>query len=140
MDGAVVSGRCLCGSVRFEVTLPAKWCANCHCSMCRRAHSAAFVTWVGFETSAFRMIAGEELRARYRSSERATRTFCSRCGSPLTFESERWADEVHVARACLPDDLALAPKAHAFFSDRAAWLDLHGDLPRYGGASGTEPL
>src|SRR5512134_3330414 len=119
----VVTGTCLCGAVRFEVTLPPKWCANCHCTMCRRAHSAAFVTWVGLEASAFQVVAGAEHRARYQSSDKASRTFCSRCGSPLTFESERWAGEVHVPRACLPDDLPLSPKVHAFFSDRAPWLD-----------------
>lgn len=140
MAEGVVVGGCSCGAVQFEVTLPAKWCASCHCSKCRRAHSAGFVTWVGLVATAFRIVAGAEHRTRYASSAKASRTFCSRCGSPLTFESERWPDEVHVPRACLPDELALFPKAHAFFSDRAPWLEIHDDLPRFGGASGVEPL
>ena len=136
----VVTGGCLCGAVRFEVVLPAKWCANCHCTMCRRAHGAPFVTWVGLDASAFRMIRGEAERARYASSPAATRTFCAKCGSPMTFESERWAGEIHVARACLPDELSLSPMAHAFFSDRAPWLEIHDELPRRGGPTGVEPL
>jgi hypothetical protein len=67
MSGDVVPGRCLCGAVRFEVELPSTWCAHCHCSMCRRAHGAGFVTWVGFERSRVRVLAGEEL-GQYRSS------------------------------------------------------------------------
>lgn len=140
MNEPKVAGSCLCGAVRFEVTLPPKWCANCHCSMCRRAHAAPYVTWVGFEASAFRMAEGSATPVSYRSSDRATRTFCGTCGSPLTFVSDRWAGEVHVARACLPDPLDLAPMAHAFFSDRAPWLALHDDLPKLGGPTGTEPL
>jgi len=136
----VVTGSCLCGAVRFEVTMPAKWCANCHCSICRRAHSAAYVTWAGFDAGAFRFVEGEEAVVRYASSGDARRSFCGTCGSPLTFESVRWEGEVHVARACLPDALPLAPKVHAFFSDRAPWLDLHDDLPRRGGPTGVEPL
>ena len=40
-------GGCLCGAVTFVASGPPKWVAHCHCSMCRRAHGAAFVTWVG---------------------------------------------------------------------------------------------
>lgn len=134
------TGSCLCGAVRFEVTLPPKWCANCHCSMCRRAHSAAYVTWVGLVESAFRVTAGEDRIVRHASSPDARRAFCGTCGSPLTFEGKRWAGEVHVARACLPDALALTPKGHSYWSDRAPWIEIHDDLPRFGGPSGTEKL
>jgi hypothetical protein len=134
------TGSCSCGAVKFEVTLPAKWCANCHCSMCRRAHSAPYVTWVGLVTSAFRFVAGEDRVVRHASSPEARRSFCAVCGSQVTFEATRWPGEVHVARACLPDALELSPKAHAFWSDRAPWVDLHDDLPKFGGSSGTEKL
>lgn len=134
------TGRCSCGAVQFEVTLPPKWCASCHCSMCRRAHSAAYVTWVGLVASAFRVTAGEDRMVFHASSPDARRSFCATCGSPLTFEARRWPGEVHVPRACLPDDLALAPKAHAFWSDKAPWAAIHDDLPRYGGPSGTEKM
>ena len=40
-----VTGGCLCDAVRFRITLPTLFCAHCHCSMCRRPHGAAFVTW-----------------------------------------------------------------------------------------------
>ena len=39
------SGKCLCGAVRFRMRFPSKWVAHCHCTMCRRAHGAAFVTF-----------------------------------------------------------------------------------------------
>lgn len=39
------NGRCLCGALQFSVRFPTKWVAHCHCTMCRRAHGAAFVTW-----------------------------------------------------------------------------------------------
>jgi hypothetical protein len=44
--GEVVGGACLCGAVKIETTLPSLWSAHCHCSSCRRAHGAAFVTYV----------------------------------------------------------------------------------------------
>ena len=45
----VASGACLCRAVGFVATLPSRWVAHCHCSRCRRAHGAAFVTFVGLE-------------------------------------------------------------------------------------------
>jgi len=136
----MVTGECLCGAVRFEVTLPSKWVAHCHCSMCRRAHGAAFVTWLGVPREQFRIVAGDDVLVRYRSSAPATRSFCGRCGSPLLFESERWPTEVHIARASIAGAIDREPAAHVFYSDRADWLAHHDELPKRGGATGTEPI
>jgi hypothetical protein len=38
-------GRCLCGNVRYEVDGPFAAVVNCHCSMCRKHHGSAYVTW-----------------------------------------------------------------------------------------------
>ena len=35
-------GSCHCGSVEFEVTGVPAWTAICHCSICRRTHSAPY--------------------------------------------------------------------------------------------------
>src|SRR5690606_34943450 len=43
------SASCFCGAIRIDAELPSKWVAHCHCTMCRRAHGAAFVTWAGFD-------------------------------------------------------------------------------------------
>lgn len=133
-------GSCLCGAVRFEVEPPTLWCAHCHCSMCRRAHGAPYVTFVGVDASRFRLVAGGDRLVRYASSEGASRSFCGACGSTLLFEGERWAGEVHVARAAIPGPIDREPEAHAWYSDRAPWVHVADGLPLRGGPSGTEPL
>ena len=131
MPGEAVDGGCLCGAVRFRIRLPPKWCAHCHCTMCRRAHGAAFVTWVGSRTADFELLAGEVELHRYRSSPPATRGFCGRCGSMLFFESSRWPDEVHVTLASLDSDAGLAPTGHAYWDDRVHWAQFPGPaLPK----------
>ena len=42
-------GSCLCGKVQFSVTHFSNNVANCHCSMCRKFHGAAFGTLVGVQ-------------------------------------------------------------------------------------------
>src|SRR6185503_11754000 len=103
-------GQCLCGAVRFEIIPPTKWCAHCHCSMCRRAHGAGYVTWVGVPEGQLRIIAGEDRLVRYPSSAQASRRFCGACGSSLFFEGARWPGEVHVTLGNIVDKLDRAPQ------------------------------
>jgi hypothetical protein len=94
--------------------------------MCRRAQGAGFVTWAGFAEDTFGLIAGEGLLARYASSAPAVRSFCSRCGTPLFFQSSRWPGEVHVTLASLDSADGLEPKAHAYWESRARWIGWDG--------------
>ena len=119
-------GRCLCGAVRFSVGLPPQWVAHCHCSMCRRAHGAGFVTWVGFDRAAFAIESGAEALSRYPSSAAATRSFCSRCGSMLFFESATGP-----ARSTSRSPASIRPKASSRRPTRTgavvpAWADCSG--------------
>lgn len=124
-------GGCMCGAIRFRIALPPKWCAHCHCSMCRRAHGAGFVTWVGSESDRFQLLSGEAELRRYRSSPPATRSFCGRCGTMLFFESSRWPGEIHVTLAHLDSAEGIVPQAHAYWGSRAPWADYSGhELPK----------
>ena len=139
-DARMVSGSCLCGAVRFTVRLPTLFCGHCHCRMCRRAHGAGYVTWVGVARAGFSLDGGAEHLERYRSSEHGTRSFCRRCGSSLTCESTKRPDDVDVVLANLDGPIDRAPQAHVYFSDRAQWVEVADGLPRLGGATGMEPL
>lgn len=128
-----VKGGCLCGAVRFEVMLPSKWCAHCHCSMCRRAHGAGFVTWAGFESDHFTLRAGDHHLQWYESSPGARRGFCSTCGSTMLFESTRWPDETHVALGCIEGEIDRKPQANSFFDEHVDWAPIDDALKAYGG-------
>jgi hypothetical protein len=134
-----VRGACLCGAVQFIAELPSKFCAHCHCQNCRRAHGAAFVTWVGFPADQFRFAGGAEQVARYRTDTGATRSFCPVCGSTLTYEGPRWSGEVHVALAAIRDPIDRQPAAHVYVDHKAAWWEIADELPQYGGETGVEP-
>ena len=130
-DQDTVQGGCLCGAVRFEIELPSKWCAHCHCTMCRRAHGAGFVTWVGVEQSQFRMLAGEDELTWYHSSPPARRGFCRQCGSTLFFQSTRWPTEMHVVLANVDGPIDRAPTAHVYYDSHADWIVVNDGLDRH---------
>jgi len=123
-----VGGGCLCGAVVFELKLPSKWCAHCHCSMCRKAHGAGYVTWVGVDSTHFTLKKGDHHLNWYFSSPGARRGFCSSCGSTMLFESERWAGETHVSLACLDGPIDRKPRANAFFDTHVGWMPIDDGL------------
>ena len=135
-----LEGGCLCGAVRYRVELPVKWCAHCHCRVCRKAHGAGFVTWFGVDRPAFHLHRGEDALRWRASSPEAERAFCSECGTPLFFRSERWPGEIHVAVGTVDEPAALLPAVNVFTDDAIPWnYSLH-TLPTLGGPSGIEPV
>lgn len=122
-----VEGGCFCRAVRFAIELPSKWCAHCHCTMCRRIHGAGYVTWVGVDSERFNLLQGDKLRW-YESSPGARRGFCETCGSSMLFESTRWSGETHVALACLDQEIDRKPQAHAFYGSHVDWMPVDESL------------
>lgn len=135
-----VEGSCLCGDVRFSVRLPSLFCAHCHCTMCRRAHGAGYVTWFGVPPAELRFEAGESSLRRYASSEHGTRSFCGRCGSTLFCESTLHPDRIDIVLANMREPIDRKPQLHCWFDDRADWVEVDDGLPRLGGATGLEPI
>ena len=127
------NGSCLCGAIGFAATLPSKWCAHCHCGMCRKSHGAGYVTWVGFDTGQVSITRGENQLKWFDSSPGAQRGFCGNCGSSLFFRSERWAGELHIALGCMDDDIDRQPQANVFFDTHVAWMPIDASLKQVDG-------
>jgi hypothetical protein len=122
-------GGCMCGRVRFVARFPSRFVAHCHCTSCRRAHGAAFVTWVGFLSPQVTVTAGAEDLAAHESSPGTFRKFCRVCGTKLFFEGGKWPGETHAPLAAFDDPVDRAPQGHAFYQEHAAWLPALKDPP-----------
>ena len=127
----MIRGSCLCGEVRFEIHGKLGRSSHCHCSMCRKAHGAAFGTYAAVRAEDFRLLSGAELIARYPSSPGVERTFCSRCGSNLQFLSTKMPDLVDVALGVLDDDPGIRVPHHIFVASKAPWVEITDGLPQY---------
>lgn len=125
-------GSCLCGRTRFEVDTFAPNTGNCHCSMCRKFHGAAFATIAEAHRSHFRWTAGEEYLKAYTADNGTTRRFCSNCGSSLTFASPLAdPDLVEIALGCFDGEVPVKPDAHIYVGSGASWARPDDDLPQY---------
>jgi hypothetical protein len=128
----LVGGSCLCGGVRFEVTLPFTRAIHCHCSRCRK-HSGAFGLTVGhIPRGQFRLIQGEELISVYRPDGGRVKAFCSVCGSSLFGNWWPEGERISVRLGALDGDPKIRPERHSYVDSRAPWDELPDDgLPRY---------
>ena len=68
---------------------------------------------------------------RYRSSPPVTRSFCSRCGSPLAYEHDGSADEIDLYLGVFDDPARFPVRMHVHCGERVAWFDTTDRTPRY---------
>ena len=122
-------GGCLCGAVRYEAKGKPLWVAHCHCRSCRRQSGAPFVTWAGYRPAACTWLSGAP--NAFNSSEGVTRRFCGACGTPLTYESNRWPNELHILVATLDEPESLTPTAHVFWSEHLSWIATGDKLKKF---------
>jgi hypothetical protein len=124
-----IEGGCLCGAVRYRAYGQAYGITHCHCRSCRRASGAAFVTWAGFDTDKFTFTKGRP--ASYSSSANVIRTFCNKCGTPLTYQRADLTNSIDVTLGSMDDPETLKPEDHTWTESRLSWIALCDHLPTY---------
>ncbi len=125
----MLSGRCHCGAIAYEMPEQTIHQSLCHCADCRRAAGAPMVAWA--------MVPAEQLTVRgapriYASSEHARRHFCAVCGTGLFYTNEtQFPGMVDIQTATLDDPGALPPTAHVQVAERISWMTTAHDLPTF---------
>lgn len=124
-----IQGRCLCGGVRYEIDGPLTEVDNCHCSMCRRFHGAAFATYAKVSADNFRWLTGQDLVTIYENSPGSGWAFCRVCGSSLGVPSHGKLGDI--ALGALDSDPGVRPTAHIFVGSKAKWFQITDALPQH---------
>jgi hypothetical protein len=119
------AGRCLCGAVRFEIDVPARWAWHDHTAATRRAHGAVYATYVGSWRKRLRVTAGEPCITRFEdTATRSVRSFCARCGTPLFYERARSPHMVNIPRALFESRTGRQPLYHIGIEELQEWAYL----------------
>ncbi|MEY8839811.1 GFA family protein [Cribrihabitans sp. XS_ASV171] len=117
----MITGQCLCGTVRWRIEGPLAPASHCHCTMCRKAHAAPVVSFTACAAEHFDWIAGEEAIVAYPSSPGFIRPFCGFCGSALPGTTPD-PDEISVPVGSLDGDPGLRGGRHIFTADKLPWV------------------
>jgi len=130
----MITGRCECGNVQYQVSAELVDYCHCHCSICRRIGGAPYVTWGGVARDKFSYLAGEQDIRIYSFTDRADSISCSNCSSTLAVDFKTEPDMFYITLGCVNGDVALpADGFHQFVESKAPWHVITDDLPQYGG-------
>ncbi len=122
----MISGSCLCGAVRYKAAV-AQPVTACHCTQCRKTSGHYFAA-TEVPNNEIQIVKDEGL-AWYRSSPKAQRGFCAKCGSSLFWKSDD-GDTVSVAAGTIDGKTNLRIRAHIFVADKGDYYELIDGVPQ----------
>ena len=132
MAELTLTGGCLCGAVRFEVTEPLVSAGYCHCTRCQRRTGTAASAQARIVPGSLRILSGNELIRAYEPPDGFAKHFCSACGSALWSRSREDPEIVSVRLGAFDGDPGIRPSARTFVAYAAPWEPIPDDgLPRY---------
>ena len=156
MTEQVITGRCYCGNVNFEVKNEKPlFSLFCHCSDCRRAHGSPMYSTAIVPQANVEVTKGEEFIKEYRfqpvwaTSKCCSRSFCSNCGSRIYNEMEvikpfmdgmpagNYVGLLHGNLDNFPD--SFKPSMHLFCKEAIFDVSvLNDDIPHFESAPGSK--
>lgn len=133
---AEIRGGCLCGSVRYESSAEPAMVADCHCATCQKNTGPAFSLNLGLPADAV-TIKGDTL-VRYEDRGGASgkpfyRSFCSRCGSPISGQGDAYTGLIFIKAGTLGDPSWVKPNAHIWCSEKQPWVTIEEDVAQMPG-------
>ncbi|MFZ0091332.1 MAG: GFA family protein [Solirubrobacteraceae bacterium] len=127
-----LTGGCVCGAVRFEVSEPFVSATYCHCTRCQRRTGTGSSANARTTAEAFRIVSGEDRIRSFKPDAGAEKFFCGECGSALFSRSGPAGETVGVRLGAIAGDPGIRPSAHQFVAYAAVWEPIPEDgLPRY---------
>ena len=132
MPDLPLTGGCLCGGVRFEITEPLVRASYCHCTRCQRRSGTAASAQARVAPGSLRIVAGEEFVRAWQPDSGFAKEFCSECGSQLWSRDPDDADVFNVRLGAFDGDPGIRPQLRQFVAYAAGWEPIPDDgLPRY---------
>ena len=127
-----VTGRCLCGDIKYQIDNPPAVTGVCHCKNCQRQAGSAFSTLAGVPKSEFTLTSGEPKLyedSDTKSGNKVERYFCGRCGSPIYSALGDQPDSVFLKTGTMDDTSAFQPQFHVWCDSKQNWVTLEEGVP-----------
>lgn len=127
-----VTGSCLCGSVRFEITPPSMMFKYCHCTRCRKASGTAHAANLFLPAGQFKWLAGESQLRRFDlpGAKRFAVNFCTQCGTRMPHQIPG-TENMLIPAGVLDANPDLKPDSSIFWGSKAGWFVETPALPKH---------
>ena len=129
----MLTGRCNCGAVRFEVSEPLGEAGYCHCTRCQRRTGGAASAQAALAPGSLKIVSGEDALRAWHPEGGFAKIFCGACGSSL-FSGPRPDEPVTVRLGVLDGDPGVRPSFRQRLDTAAVWEPVPDDgLERFEG-------
>jgi len=124
------SGKCLCGSVSYKVSVYPSFVLNCHCEDCRRSTGAVFGTNV-FVAEDKVQITGKVSSYSHKadSGNKMTKRFCPNCGTLLFGNSSGRQNSVSIRAGTIDQFDLIEPQMNVFVAKKIKSTPINDSLP-----------
>ena len=119
---------CLCGGIQLKTNGYHRNIQNCHCIQCMKTHGH-YAAYTCVEEQNIKFIKKRTLKW-FRSSKRAKRGFCSKCGASILFKALGKKD-IHIAAGMFNRPTKLKTKMNIFVKGKLDYYKLDNNLPKF---------
>ena len=128
----MLTGRCLCGACRYELSGDPIIVAHCHCRDCQRLSGAGHSTGAMYAEADITLF-GDPAAFALTSDSGATvtRLFCGACGSPLFGKNSAMPGLMTATLGTLDDPDQLTPQVAIFTRSRRRWDGIDADVASF---------
>ena len=130
LEPGILTGGCLCGGVRYQLTGQCRDIINCHCENCRRTHGN-FAAYTSVQQSELKFTRQHTLQWYHDESPDTFRGFCNCCGASLFWDARDSRGQISVAAGSLDDSRELKTIGHVFVSEAGKYYEINDALPRF---------
>jgi hypothetical protein len=125
-----LTGGCLCGAIRYTISVPITALRACHCKNCQRASGAAGSINAVVPTESFKITQGKTKKyddSATRSGRTLSRHFCGDCGSPIYSERNPNPGFVVVRAGSLDDSDGMKITTNIWTESARPWTHIDPD-------------
>ena len=115
-------GSCLCGGVVYDVTGPLRPSVACHCTQCRKT-SGHYWSATQVPPGALHLAQSATL-TWFRSSAKAERGFCNRCGASLFWRHDDDGGAVSIGSGTLDGPTKIGTAKHIHTADKGDYYEI----------------
>ena len=102
---------CLCGGIQLKIKGPLRHVSNCHCRQCMKTHGN-YATYTNALEKDIKFIKKRTLKW-FKSSKKARRGFCNKCGASIFFKF-LGSDDISIAAGMFQNPTKLKTTINIF--------------------------
>ena len=127
-----ISGKCLCGAVKYSSTSAPMAARACWCRLCQYMGAGNATVNVVFKKADVTVTGAlTDYESVADSGNKMHRKFCPKCGTPMFSEAEVRPHLLVIRAGTLDDPRLAAPEATIWTTMAPAWACINETLPKF---------